>query len=126
MVNFIPNTTNTWLYFSHVSKSIFPNIFSDLYCGMEKEPIDIIKAQLILEDKSQYFYSIKSVEICNSLGAVMATLVEYVISNHTSQNYKLYRTKEGNWYDVPDVNPTSEKALLMFLKMAINSQEKAK
>jgi len=93
---------------------------------MEMESKEVIKAQLILEDKSQYFYSIKSVEICNSLGAVMATLLEYYISNHTSQTYKLYKTKEGNWYEIPDANPTSEKALLMSLKLAINSQEKSK
>ena len=93
---------------------------------MEMESKDVIKAQLILEDKGQYFYSIKPVEIRNSLGAVMATLFEYSISNNTSQNYKLYKTKEGNWYDIPEANPTSEKALLMSLKLAINSQEKGK
>jgi len=56
----------------------------------------------------------------------MATLFEYSISNNTSQNYKLYKTKEGNWYDIQEANPASEKTLLMTLKLAINSQEKAK
>ena len=78
---------------------------------MEMETKDVIKAPLILEDKSQYYYSIKPFKICNSLGAVMATLLEYSISNNTSQNYKLYKTKEGNWYDIPEANPASEKAL---------------
>ncbi len=93
---------------------------------MEMESKEVIKAQLILEDKSQYFYSITPVEIHNSLGGVIATLFEYSISNNTSQNYKLYKTKEGNWYDIPEANPTSAKALLMSLKLAINSQEKGK
>ena len=93
---------------------------------MEMETKDVIKTQLILEDKSQYFYSITPVEIRNSLGVVLAILFEYSISNSTPQNFKLYRTKEGNWYDISDANPTSEKALLMSLKLAINSQEKSK
>lgn len=84
------------------------------------------KGALNLEDNRQYYYSIKPVEICNSLGVVMATLLESSISNNNSQNYKLYKTKEGNWYDIPVTNPASEKALLMSLKLAINSQQKAK
>ena len=93
---------------------------------MEMEQIRIIKEQLILEDKSQYYYSIKPVEICNSLGAVIAALLEYSISNNTSQNFKLYTTKEGNWYDIPEANPTSEKALLMSLKLANKFTKKGK
>ena len=90
------------------------------------ESKEIIKERLILADNSQYLYSITPVEIRNSLGAVMATLFEYSISNNTSQNYKLYKTKDGNWYDIQEANPASEKALLMSLKLAINSQEKSK
>lgn len=71
---------------------------------MEMESKEVIKAQLILEDKSQYFYSTNPVEICNSPVAVMATLLEYSISNNTSQNFKLYKTKEGNWYDIREAN----------------------
>jgi len=93
---------------------------------MEMQSKDVIKAQLILEDNRQYFYSITPVEIRNSLGVVLDTLFEYSISNSTPQTFKLYKTKEGNWYDIPDANPTSEKALLMKLKLAINSQEKGK
>lgn len=91
---------------------------------MEMETAGIEKEQLMLEGMGQYFYSIKPFEITNAIGAVIATLAEYSISNSMDQNYKLYRTKEGNWYDIPDVNPVSENAVLLALKLAINSREK--
>jgi len=38
---------------------------------------------------------------------------------------KLYRTDEGNWYDLPDNNPINP-LLLTFIKMAIDESEKKK
>ena len=90
------------------------------------ESIDIKNEQLILEDKSQYFYSIRSVEVTNALGAVVATLLEYSISNNKTLRYKLYKTKEGTWYDISDSAPSAQDAVLLSLKRAINSHEIAK
>lgn len=90
---------------------------------MEAQITDTKTERIILENKSRYFYTVKPVEITNALGAIIDTLMEYSISNMSTQNYKLYRTKEGNWYDVPEVNPTADNAVLMSLKLAINSKE---
>ena len=90
---------------------------------METELTDSKYKLVILEDNSQYSYTVKSVEITNALGAVIAVLDEYSIANLDGENYKLFRTKEGNWYDVPEANPTTNKAVLMTLKIAINLQE---
>jgi hypothetical protein len=90
---------------------------------METGSVELKNEQLILEDNNQYFYSIKAVEITNALGAVKATLFEYSISNNNTQNYKLYKTKEGNWYDIPEANPTAENAIILSLKLAINYRE---
>jgi hypothetical protein len=90
---------------------------------METQLTDTKTEQIILEDKSQYFYTVKPFEITNALGAIIDTLMEYSISNMSTQNYKLYRTKDGNWYDVPKVNPTADNVLLMSLKLAINSKK---
>ena len=50
--------------------------------------------------------------------------MEYTISNMINRNYKLFRTKEGNWYVFPEVNLTTHNAVLMSLKLAINSKGK--
>jgi len=106
--------------------NLFVQIFSVVYyCDMEALTTNTKNEQIILEDNSQYFYSVRPVEITNALGAVIATLKEYSISNVSAQIYKLYKTKEGNWYDIPEANPAADNAILMSLKLTINSQENA-
>ena len=83
-----------------------------------------INKHVILEDKSQYSYTVKPVEITNPLGAVIAILDEYSINNNNTENYKLYKTKEGNWYDVPGRIPVENSAILRALKSAIDICEK--
>lgn len=76
-----------------------------------------------MEDGSQRFYTAKPVDISNALGAVIATLLEYSITNMSGENYKLYKTKEGNWYAIPEANKGADNAVLLSLKLAINSLE---
>lgn len=90
---------------------------------MEAIPTDRQTEHIILVNDNQFFYSINPVEITNALGSVIATLLEYSIFDSNTQNYKLYKTKEGNWYDVRETNTTADKAIIMALKLAINSQE---
>ena len=47
----------------HRNSLFLEDVYSDLNCGMKMEPHDIKNEQLILEDKTQYFYSIKPVHI---------------------------------------------------------------
>ncbi|MBP6023838.1 hypothetical protein [Ferruginibacter sp.] len=91
---------------------------------MECEIIEAHKQQIILEDGSQYFYTIKPVEITNILGTTTAVLDEYLITNIAGETLKLYKTKEDNWYDIADVNAGADNGLLLALKMALNSFSK--
>ena len=90
---------------------------------MDPQQIETKTQELIIENSGQYFYSVKPVEITNALGTVIGTLLEYSISNMSTQNYKLYKTKEGNWYDVPELNPATDNAVIASLKLALNSQD---
>lgn len=100
----------------------FPYNYSKLYyCAMNDEIIDAKVNEIILQDGTQFFYTVKSIEFTNVLGATIAVLDEYSIRNSAGEIYKLYKTKEGNWYDVPEANIEAEKAVLLSLKLAINS-----
>jgi hypothetical protein len=77
--------------------------------------------EIVLVDNSQFSYSIKQVEITNILGTTVAVLDEYFITNAAGESYKLYKTNEGNWYDMEDANPDGVNARLMQIKKAINS-----
>ena len=62
---------------------------------MQTELINAEKKQVSLEDGSLYFYTIKPVEIQNSLGAIIAVLDEYFITNFADETYKFIRQKSG-------------------------------
>lgn len=81
--------------------------------------------EIILADNSSFSYTIKQVEVKNSLGAAVAVLDEYLITNTAGEIFKLYKTKEGNWYDVPEANNRVEKGVLLGLKFAIDADRMA-
>jgi hypothetical protein len=80
--------------------------------------------RVILEDNTQYFYTINPFELTNPLGNVVAVLREFIFIKNGENGekfcYKLYKTKEGNWYDVPGKNPFSANDILRNLKSAID------
>jgi hypothetical protein len=90
---------------------------------MEVELIDIKTEHVILQDNSEFFYTIKPVEITNVLGNVIAVLDEYIFvsakQNSEKESYKLYRTKEGNWYDIAETKSPIETTILRSLKSAM-------
>lgn len=77
--------------------------------------------EIILGDNSRFTYTIKQVEITNILGAAVAVLDEYFITDSAGEKYKLYLTKESNWYDMEDANPDADNSRLLQIKKAINS-----
>jgi hypothetical protein len=79
--------------------------------------------EIILGDNSRFSYTIKQVEITNALGAAVAVLDEYFITTSAGENYTLYKTKEGNWYDVPETNKGVNKSVLLGLKLGIDSNQ---
>jgi hypothetical protein len=66
----------------------------------------------------------------NALGNNIAVLQEYYFTKKredADQNFcKLYKTKDGNWYDFPDSKTTAEKGTLRLLKSAIDAEESKK
>lgn len=95
---------------------------------MRDELFSLFSKQIILEDNRQFNYSIKPYELTNSLGSIVATLQEYNFTKKGDASsplfYKLYKTKEGNWYDFEDAKSVSEKDILRLLKLAIDAIER--
>lgn len=82
--------------------------------------------QIVLEDGTCFFYTISPYEIKNALGAVVAVLDEYSFTKKDSVGtYKLYRTKEGNWYDLTSTESTEDYRMLRSLKAAFESMQNA-
>ena len=83
--------------------------------------------QISLQDNSQFFYTIRPYELTNALGSIVAVLQEYNFTKKGDKDdqfsCKLYRTKEGNWYDIEEAKIVTEKGILRMLKSAIDSKE---
>jgi hypothetical protein len=83
------------------------------------------KTEIITKDGNTYYYTTALFNAENPLGIIKATLTEYSLfkmSNGETFIGKLYKTDEGNWYDLPDNNPINP-LLLTFIKMAIDESE---
>ncbi|MDB5275712.1 MAG: hypothetical protein JWR61_667 [Ferruginibacter sp.] len=83
--------------------------------------------QVILEDKRQFFYTIKPYELINALGTVIASLQEYSFTQKEPAgeafSCNLYKTKDGNWYDIEEATIAVEKKIIRMLKSAIDAKE---
>ena len=78
--------------------------------------------QIYLNDTG-YTYYIQPYVLKNALGFAIALLDEYVVWDSSSNYYKLYRTTDGNWYDMDGVNPGNRIAVISALKVAIEERE---
>ena len=88
---------------------------------------NIFSNQITLEDNSQFYYTIKPYELTNALGNIIAVLQEYNFTKKDDNNgqfsCKLFKTKEGNWYDIEEAKIVTEKTTLRMLKSAIDAKE---
>jgi len=88
---------------------------------------NLFSNQITLEDSSQFYYTINPYELTNALGNIIADLQEYNFTKKDENNgqfsCKLYRTKEGNWYDIEAAKLVNEKSILRLLKSAIEAKE---
>lgn len=96
---------------------------NDYFCHMEMDLRTEDVKEIVLSDNSRFSYSIKQVQITNILGVAVAVLDEYFITNSTEEIYKLYKTKEGNWYDMPEANNGVDKSVLLGLKLGIDGSQ---
>jgi|SRR6185312_9731699 len=88
---------------------------------------NLFSNQITLEDNNQFDYTINPYELTNALGNIIAVLQEYNFTkkeNNSGQfSFKLYRTKEGNWYEIQEAKIVTEKGILRLLKSAIDAKE---
>ena len=88
---------------------------------------NLFSNQINLEDNSQFYYTISPYELTNALGSIIAILQEYNFTKKGDNNgqfsCKLYKTKEGNWYDIEEAKIVTEKSILRMLKSAIDTKE---
>lgn len=83
--------------------------------------------QITLEDDSTYYYTVEPYEMMNALGLAIAPLREFNIFKNSGENepvlYKLYKTKEGSWYEISSVQPSIDYGILRKLKTGIDLHE---
>ncbi|MBR2647886.1 MAG: hypothetical protein ACRCSM_02735 [Sediminibacterium sp.] len=85
---------------------------------------NVFGKELILDNGNCYLYTIQPYEMKNVLGAVVALLDEYSFTKKgTSETFKLYRTKEGNWYNLGENTDTAQTQLFLEIKTAISIYE---
>ena len=88
---------------------------------------NLFSNRITLEDNSQFYYTVSPYELTNALGNIIAVLQEYNFTKNDDNNgqfsCKLYRTKEGNWYDIEVTKIVTEKGILRLLKSAIEAKE---
>ena len=88
---------------------------------------NLFSNQIILEDNSQFYYTITPYELTNALGNIIAVLREYNFTKKDDNNgqfsCKLYKTIEGNWYDIEEAKILTEKGILRMLKSTIDAKE---
>ena len=89
---------------------------------------NLFSNQINLVDNTQFYYTISPYELTNALGSIIAILQEYNFTKKGDNNgqftCKLYRTKEGNWYDIEEAKIGAEKTVLRMLKSTIDKKEK--
>ena len=88
---------------------------------------NLFSNKITLEDNNLFYYTITAYELTNTLGYVVAVLQEYNFSKSGNKNEqfscKLYKTKEGNWYDIENVISIEQKTIFRMLKSAIDRKE---
>lgn len=91
---------------------------------MNENPGSIITSQQVSVNGLLYSYIIQDAQITNALGAVIATLTEYKLSGSAGDSISLYKTSEGNWYDMKQADSLFKNAIMVALKTAIDQKEK--
>jgi len=76
--------------------------------------------QLVLNNNREYIYTVRMVEIDNILSTAVVALQEYAVVDMAGNNFRLYKTQGGNWYDIPEVNANADAGLLALLKAGID------
>lgn len=110
-----------------MNKSYFRSGRLKYYCEMRDSLKHVFSQQVALEDGSVYYYSVSSYDLKNALGNNVAALQEYSFTKKGDENggfsCKLYKTKDGNWYDFEDAKSAVEMTISRLLKSAVDAKE---
>ena len=96
----------------------------DYYCYLNENPSSIITSQQVSVNGLLYSYTIQDAQITNALDTVIAILTEYKLTGSAGDSISLYRTKEGNWYDMKQSDSLFKNAIMVALKTAIDQKER--
>jgi hypothetical protein len=97
-----------------------------LHLKKESKAALMSRTEITVKDGNKYYYTTSSYNAENPLGVIKATLKEYTLYKFDNSEIligKLYKTDDGNWYDLP-TNSSISSLLATFLKMAIDESEK--
>ncbi len=98
-----------------------PTLLFYYTCKMRDALKNIVSSQLNVENGGTYFYSTQPYEVKNALGSVIAVVTEYTINKKGStETFRLYRTKDGNWYDVEGSINAMPNETIASIKLAID------
>lgn len=84
--------------------------------------------KVILEDKTEFYYDVYPYALTNALGNLIGTLQEYHFVKKDSSAFgffKLYKTEEGNWYDLDELPAQAHSDIVWQLKVAVDAKEKS-
>lgn len=85
------------------------------------------KKEIILSDNSKFFYTISPFEMTDALGHVVAILQEYtfikIVEDNNEIYYKLYRTKDGTWYEINSIKNSEDNNIVRQLKTSFLANE---
>ena len=83
------------------------------------------RTEITVKDGSKYFFTTSWYNAENPLGVIKATLKEYSVYKMDNSNTfigRLYKTDDGNWYDLTS-NDSINSLLATSLKIAVDNLE---
>ena len=83
--------------------------------------------KIILDNNRIYYYIVRPFDLIDTVGNCIAILQEYIFTKSCENTeeifYKLYKTKDGTWYEINDMNLLGDYHDRWLLKTAIDAFE---
>lgn len=84
----------------------------------------VFSKEIRLPNNTVFYYTQKPYQFFNALGNVADILTEYHFVNvEAGFSSHLYKTSEGNWYDLGEPDFKASNQIIHLLKAAIDAQE---
>lgn len=87
----------------------------------------VTSPSIVLPNNEVYYYEIGVYEMKNMLGNTVAILQEYVLTKEGERSsealMKLYKTREGSWYEIEEITSPEQLHLIRNIKIALDANE---